>query len=689
MGKRIYAAILVCCLILGLFPAMSARAAENGISAAIDNALHERLDAYFKTLLTTGTADHDDEELERWLSADVLKSAILRVERLSEQEKSVGNVAYTVTSYDEASNELSADVTENIDGQPFRTAHKVKLSGNADDGWRIESDNYRDAVLYEFISVNAGASAPGAPQSYPNTWNNTGDQATDIAQIALTQWNYAEAGDNHTKYNVWFYGSNQSAAWCAIFISWCANQAEIPTSIVKRNERASGFSVSNMNRNRYGAPAYAFGEKATKCGDIAYIDNTGNGVSNHVGLVYAADSDYIYTVEGNCGDKVIKRQFSAKTGRLGSSKTNIVFFARPNYAKSDVESIEIRERFDFNAEIGFSKPIDVYRTPANPAPYGQYSQSSCLCDRGAQLSDDSIWLAMREEYGGGWFRLQDALNISPLILASPESLTIKPGETKTISVRYSYTPDARRLSISSPQNEDIITVSESVAPALSNDGYGVATAELTVNGNRTGTAAVDFRLMDTTGAPRCETLYLVIVSETLMPPDILRGEYYYNAVRWAVENDIIIYPSQSFRPDEACNRASAVTFLWRLAGAPTPASRRNPFSDIVPEDGYYNAVLWAVERGITNGTTDTTFSPAAFCNRGQIVTFLHRFANTPPASGVNSFKDVAPDRFCYDSVNWASAVGVTRGFGDNTFRPAEICTRAQIITFLNRYAAAR
>ncbi len=170
--------------------------------------------------------------------------------------------------------------------------------------------------------------------------------------------------------------------------------------------------------------------------------------------------------------------------------------------------------------------------------------------------------------------------------------------------------------------------------------------------------------------------------------DVQPGVYYYDAVLWAVEKGITNGTSDTaFSPNLTCTRAQTVTFLWRAAGSPAPQSTANPFTDVQPGAYYYDAVLWAVEQGITNGTSDTAFSPDATVTRGQTVTFLHRYAGSQDAAGSNPFADVAADAYYADAVQWAVANGVTQGTGENTFSPADGCTRGQIVTFLYRYMA--
>ena len=167
--------------------------------------------------------------------------------------------------------------------------------------------------------------------------------------------------------------------------------------------------------------------------------------------------------------------------------------------------------------------------------------------------------------------------------------------------------------------------------------------------------------------------------------DVPEGSYYEEAVDWAVEKGITTGTGNNyFTPDGICTRAQAVTFLWRVAGSPTPKTEAMVFEDVLDGSYYYEAVLWAVENGITVGTSATTFSPELTCSRAHIVTFLWRAANSPSARTVNPFTDVATDAYYIDAVLWAVKHKITAGTTLSTFSPDEGCTRAQIVTFLYR-----
>ena len=167
--------------------------------------------------------------------------------------------------------------------------------------------------------------------------------------------------------------------------------------------------------------------------------------------------------------------------------------------------------------------------------------------------------------------------------------------------------------------------------------------------------------------------------------DVPLDSYFFEAVMWAVENGVTTGISASrFDPNGICTRAQAVTFLWRAAGSPKPETRTMPFTDVPAGSYYYDAVLWAIENGITKGTSNTTFSPNDTCTRAQIVSFLWRSEKTPVASSRNLFTDVKPGAYYLDAVLWAVESGITKGTTAMKFSPDADCTRAQIVTFLWR-----
>ena len=167
--------------------------------------------------------------------------------------------------------------------------------------------------------------------------------------------------------------------------------------------------------------------------------------------------------------------------------------------------------------------------------------------------------------------------------------------------------------------------------------------------------------------------------------DIIQSDYFYTPIIWAVNQGITSGTSSvTFSPAAACTRAQAVTFLYRAAGMPSESAAETPFTDVDPGAYYADAVAWAVAEDLTEGTSATTFSPDAPCTRAQIVTFLQRFLGGTAAANDDPFTDVPAGEYYRDAVLWAVEMGITNGTTPTTFSPNETCTRGQIVTFLYR-----
>ena len=176
--------------------------------------------------------------------------------------------------------------------------------------------------------------------------------------------------------------------------------------------------------------------------------------------------------------------------------------------------------------------------------------------------------------------------------------------------------------------------------------------------------------------------------------DVDEGLYYAAPIAWAVEQGITTGTSEdSFSPDALCTRGQIITFLWRAAGSPAPQSTVSPYSDVTPDMNadFYKAILWAGEAGIIRGDDldADSFSPNAPCHRSSTVRFLWRYSGSPDAGVLGVFTDVSPEADYARAVAWAVETGITSGTTDSTFSPGEPCTRGQIVTFLFRAAAEK
>lgn len=197
-----------------------------------------------------------------------------------------------------------------------------------------------------------------------------------------------------------------------------------------------------------------------------------------------------------------------------------------------------------------------------------------------------------------------------------------------------------------------------------------------------------------TGTRQVTGTVAVKIAQTMNFVDVKPTDYFYNPVKWAVGKNITKGTSAvTFSPDRTCTRAEIVTFLWRDAGSPMPTISRSPFSDVNYSMGadFYNAILWASQNGITAGTDVSHFSPNKTCTRAEIVTFLWRYAKKPVGYGNNSFTDVNKTDHApyYDAILWAVSKGITNGSTTTTFAPDGTCTRGQAVTFLYRYEGGK
>ena len=269
--------------------------------------------------------------------------------------------------------------------------------------------------------------------------------------------------------------------------------------------------------------------------------------------------------------------------------------------------------------------------------------------------------------------------------AEKEVRVDSPGGSTSNPVTVPEQPEHGTISVSPSKAPKGKTVTVTVTP---DDGYGVQTVTVTdKKGNHIpvtplGNNKYSFTMPGTAVTIEAELLPL---SDIVTFTDVPANAYYADAVSWAVLKGVTKGTTETtFSPNASCTRAQAVTFLWRAAGSPAPKSGTMPFTDVAADAYYHDAVLWAVEQGITKGTSDTAFSPNATCTRAQIVTFLWRSQASPAADAVNPFTDVAGNAYYAEAVKWAVMEGITSGTTATTFSPNDNCTRAQIVTFLWR-----
>ena len=222
------------------------------------------------------------------------------------------------------------------------------------------------------------------------------------------------------------------------------------------------------------------------------------------------------------------------------------------------------------------------------------------------------------------------------------------------------------------QSTDVFDIEKKVTTEDGYEGY-----ILLYNAKKVGTAVVKNENNDTIATVK------VLYKDVTDP-----GKFWFEPTYYLSDIGVVKgYDNQTkFKPDNECSRAQMVTFLWRLAGSPNPKAKTSDFTDIKSSDYYYKAVIWAVENGITTGTSKTTFGPDKICTRAQTVTFLWRMAGKPePKSTKAKFTDVKTTDYFFKATLWASEKKILAGYSDGTFKPKDNCLRRQMVTFLYKY----
>lgn len=292
------------------------------------------------------------------------------------------------------------------------------------------------------------------------------------------------------------------------------------------------------------------------------------------------------------------------------------------------------------------------------------------------------------------------------VTLSPEALSAvadQAGSTVTMTVAPVDTDELNSRQQAAVGDAPVFDLTiRSGSTVISDFGGGLATVSIPYElpSNQDPAGVVVWFMDDDGNITPCETMYdtrtetvifttrhfskyVIGYEEPTVFTDVSEDAYYADAVLWAVANGVTNGTSATtFSPDMAVSRAQMVTFLWRAHGSPK-ATGTNPFTDVSTSDYYYDAVLWAVANGVTNGTSATTFSPDMAVTRAQAVTFQWRAAGSPVVSG-SSFSDVATNAYYVNAVTWAVANGITNGTGGNTFSPDVVVSRAQAVTFLYR-----
>ncbi len=420
-------------------------------------------------------------------------------------------------------------------------------------------------------------------------------QRESFMSMAVSQLGYRERFQNGTKYGTWYGLPNQP--WCAMFISWCAQQAGVPESVIPKFAScptgASWFKQRGLWRTR---------EYTPQAGDLLFI---GSGSSvDHVAIVESADESTVYTIEGNSTNEMVERRERKRDG-------SILGYATPQYgsiegsastitpAKLHVPWYELRgEEFSIGGTLSSDSPITwVYLEIRNGAgeffSYKITQPNSTFVD--LWTYNDRIGFA---GLGPGSYELYiEAVNANHDRLQESCAFTVAATDVDFEDRHAAYADGIRWV------------LEESVS-------NGRSGAVFLPDGACTRAEVVTF-LWRAMGRymPKSETNWFY---------DVHRGSYCERAVQWAVETGVTSGVSRGyFAPDRSVTRAEFVTLLWRCLGSPAPTCG-NPFEDVRSGSFCYDAVLWAYENGITTGTDDTHFSPNANATRAQVAAFLCR-----------------------------------------------------------------
>ncbi len=428
-----------------------------------------------------------------------------------------------------------------------------------------------------------------------------------------------------------------------------------PTFAVSAIE-VQGYPPQNMTD---GDLTTSWKPNTTEAGSMVYTFSD-NLTANRINIVSkVASGAEVYLLAENDG----VREWIAK-GTLDSSLVTLVCENDLNLALKivwDADSVpNITEIVRFSVEVLCDHEFGEWTTvkEATCAANGQMERECSIC---------------------GYVETQ-------IIPALPHTEEIIPGKDATCT--ESGLTEGKKCSVCGE-----ILVEQEVIPALEHEYVAVVTAPTCTRGGYTthtcaycGDSYVD-SYVEPLGHDyvngKCTRCHATLTSKF---EDVKAGDFFFDPVEWAVEKGVTTgATATTFDPNGKCLRGHVVTFLWRAAGSPEPTSSNNPFTDVKESDFFYKAVLWAVEEGITNGLTGTTFGPMAECNRAQVVTFLWRAMGEPEAaSSEHPFTDAADDQFYFDAMLWAVENGITNGLTATTFGPGTVCNRAQVVTFLYR-----
>ena len=429
---------------------------------------------------------------------------------------------------------------------------------------------------------------------------------------------------------------------------------------------------------------------------------TASGYYGHVAFVTSVSGNNFYANEGGRTDLDQTSSHGVQNGRL-YAKTSDMYFIHLTAPAAVSVSFAVGDRGSvsqtnavLSTRITLSGAGTTEITRVGVYIYNAAGQQVTYIDEAITVDKDYNYLDL-------WYDVNSELHytLSPGTTYKYKFFAVVRGKTywdSELSIKTQSPPVSYAISLNKDSllltKGDTATLVAPVSPSgpavtWKSDKTSVATV---ANGRVTAVGAGTATITATAGDKSAKCVVTVKEPAPKNPfVDVAGDAYYYDAVLWAVSHSPQITngtDATHFSPDATCTRAQVVTFLWRAKGSPEPRSSSNPFSDVKKSDYYYKAVLWAVENGVTKGTSATAFSPDQGCTRAQVVSFLWRAKGSPePGSSSNPFSDVKKSDYYYKAVIWAVRQDITKGTDASHFSPDTACTRGQIVTFLFRSGA--
>ena len=591
---------------------------------------------------------------------------VLKGGKYDRSQENDGNSYYVLVNHGEM--EINKGVT---------VAQNGHYSSMIQNGYYSYSGDYQESTNAEYpsLTINGGSFSGGL-----NTVKNDdggkleikGGNFSNVSQAVVLNWNEAEISGG-------IFTVTEAGVQSVILNGYADNaidQGKLTITGGTFTSKTSAPVLTTMNNSAAQHSGTIKITGGTLNGNIVLTDSkTGGTLEISQGAVINGD-----IINQEVADVTVTG--GTVTGQVTNSGNGTITVTGGRFSNADVSKYVPKE----------ACVISFYSAGGNPVPSivakkgGQIKLPTCTRD--GDYSFVGWWSDTKTYDAGETITVNEDMTFTAQWHNESSSGGSSSGGSSSSSGDYSITVDAGKhgdVSVSPKRADKGDTVTITVDP---DKGYEVDEVIVTdkdgdsIRVKDRGDGEYTFTMPDSKVTVE---VTFVETGDELSFVDVAKSDYYYDAVKWAVDNGVTTGVTDTiFAPGNPCTRAQTVTFLWRAAGMPQAANRVNPFTDVSVNDYYYEAVLWAVENGITGGTTATTFSPNATCTRAQVVTFLWRYSKED-ASILPMFTDVAESDYYYGAVAWAVENGVTTGVTDTSFVPGNPCTRGQIVTFLYRY----